>query len=134
MQTPPVRKLLRFRTGPYISHRDVFELHCWSLSEKERLDQQLYQQIQGIPANHSEQWWTDFLLIPSVFSHFWRCANICEQTDGAQERTRTFTTVRSLAPEASASTNSATWAWGGLLRFGRALVKLARLPSNRLFK
>ena len=30
--------------------------------------------------------------------------------DGAQERTRTSTTFRSLAPEASASTNSATWA------------------------
>jgi hypothetical protein len=29
---------------------------------------------------------------------------------GAQERTRTFTPFRELAPEASASTNSATWA------------------------
>tara|TARA_R110001599_G_scaffold68444_2_gene192946 strand:- start:20516 stop:20878 length:363 start_codon:yes stop_codon:yes gene_type:complete len=29
---------------------------------------------------------------------------------GAQEKTRTSTTLRSLAPEASASTNSATWA------------------------
>ena len=28
----------------------------------------------------------------------------------AQERTRTFTTMRSLVPETSASTNSATWA------------------------
>src|SRR3569833_15864 len=32
--------------------------------------------------------------------------------NGAQERTRTFTTVKPLAPEASASTDSATWAWG----------------------
>ncbi len=31
-------------------------------------------------------------------------------TTGAQERTRTSTSVRTLAPEASASTNSATWA------------------------
>ena len=31
---------------------------------------------------------------------------------GAQERTRTFTAVKPLAPEASASTNSATWASG----------------------
>jgi hypothetical protein len=30
--------------------------------------------------------------------------------DGAQEKTRTSTTLRPLAPEASASTNSATWA------------------------
>jgi hypothetical protein len=30
--------------------------------------------------------------------------------DGAQERTRTSTTVRPLAPEASASASSATWA------------------------
>ena len=29
---------------------------------------------------------------------------------GAQERTRTSTSIRTLAPEASASTNSATWA------------------------
>ena len=29
---------------------------------------------------------------------------------GAQERTRTSTSLRILAPEASASTNSATWA------------------------
>ena len=33
--------------------------------------------------------------------------------NGAQERTRTFTAVTPLAPEASASTNSATWARRG---------------------
>jgi hypothetical protein len=33
--------------------------------------------------------------------------------NGAQERTRTFTAVKPLAPEASASTNSATWARAG---------------------
>jgi hypothetical protein len=33
--------------------------------------------------------------------------------DGAQERTRTFTAVKPLAPEASASTNSTTWARAG---------------------
>ena len=32
------------------------------------------------------------------------------KTNGAQERTRTSTTVRPLAPEASASASSATWA------------------------
>src|SRR3954464_5007849 len=37
-------------------------------------------------------------------------ANKCEATVGAQERTRTFTAVKPLAPEASASTNSTTWA------------------------
>src|SRR5882757_8159134 len=47
---------------------------------------------------------------------------------GAQERTRTFTAVKPLAPEASASTNSATWAQVAgcerrLLRTGCALVK-----------
>ena len=35
-----------------------------------------------------------------------------ERDDGAQERTRTSTAVRPLAPEASASTSSATWAQG----------------------
>jgi hypothetical protein len=30
--------------------------------------------------------------------------------NGAQEKTRTSTTVKSLIPETSASTNSATWA------------------------
>ena len=43
--------------------------------------------------------------------------------NGAQERTRTFTAVKPLAPEASASTNSATWARGALVRTVRALVK-----------
>ena len=44
---------------------------------------------------------------------------------GAQERTRTFTAVKPLAPEASASTNSATWACGGgYYGISRALVKL----------
>lgn len=33
--------------------------------------------------------------------------------DGAQEKTRTSTPIRELAPEASASTNSATWACRG---------------------
>ena len=32
------------------------------------------------------------------------------ERDGAQEKTRTSTALRQLAPEASASTNSATWA------------------------
>ena len=43
----------------------------------------------------------------SAFQRFWAWAN------GAQERTRTFTAVKPLAPEASASTNSATWARAG---------------------
>ena len=36
--------------------------------------------------------------------------NTLIRINGAQEKTRTSTTFRSLAPEASASTNSATWA------------------------
>src|SRR6266480_790358 len=34
----------------------------------------------------------------------------CDSRNGAQERTRTSTTLRPLAPEASASASSATWA------------------------
>ena len=41
--------------------------------------------------------------------------------NGAQERTRTSTSIRTLASEASASTNSATWA--GAVRPGRILGK-----------
>ena len=48
-------------------------------------------------------------------------------TDGAQERTRTSTALRPLAPEASASTNSATWARGQ-----RACRALRRMPSTGL--
>src|SRR3546814_5505370 len=47
---------------------------------------------------------------------FWTSPDVLGRTNGAQERTRTFTTLRPLAPEASASTNSATWAgvlWSG---------------------
>ena len=39
-----------------------------------------------------------------------RFFSIVRSPAGAQERTRTFTAVKPLAPEASASTNSATWA------------------------
>src|SRR5437899_4136068 len=52
---------------------------------------------------------------------------------GAQERTRTFTAVKPLAPEASASTNSTTWAQNGLLRTGYAIVKLADCRPNPLY-
>ena len=58
--------------------------------------------------------------------------------DGAQERTRTFTAVKPLAPEASASTNSATWAQVArlerrLLLVGRALVKSLNCHPNALY-
>jgi hypothetical protein len=52
---------------------------------------------------------------------------------GAQERTRTFTAVKPLAPEASASTNSTTWAQGGLVRTGFAIVNLADCRPNPLY-
>ncbi len=53
---------------------------------------------------------------------------------GAQERTRTFTAVKPLAPEASASTNSTTWARAGLVRTGWAIVKLADYRPNTLYR
>src|SRR5205085_3259813 len=56
-----------------------------------------------------------------------------EDMHGAQERTRTFTAVKPLAPEASASTNSTTWAQGGLLRIVRVLVKSRINPPTTLF-
>src|SRR3954467_10553245 len=52
---------------------------------------------------------------------------------GAQERTRTFTAVKPLAPEASASTNSTTWALGRLIRIGRTLVKYLQRLANTLY-
>jgi hypothetical protein len=69
------------------------------------------------------------------------CESICPanqvfsqpRDDGAQERTRTFTAVKPLAPEASASTNSTTWARGRLVRIARALVKFASGNPNRLY-
>ena len=45
---------------------------------------------------------------------------------GAQERTRTSTPLRELAPEASASANSATWAQGAAKR-GRLMMPLLPL-------
>src|SRR3954447_16997682 len=50
--------------------------------------------------------------------------------DGAQERTRTSTPLRAPAPEAGASTNSATWARGQTFGRGRRLGA-ARAPCQR---
>ncbi len=50
------------------------------------------------------------------------CTQFPERSRGAQEKTRTSTPLRELAPEASASTNSATWAGhvsGGDIGAGR---------------
>ncbi|EDZ47365.1 hypothetical protein RBY4I_2583 [Rhodobacterales bacterium Y4I] len=52
------------------------------------------------------------------------------QGNGAQERTRTSTSIRTLAPEASASTNSATWAgvvgWAYKMVFRGRQTEIAR--------
>src|SRR5690242_369329 len=47
-------------------------------------------------------------------------------SNGAQERTRTSTPLRAPAPEAGASTNSATWA---LRRFWQAAALKGRRPA-----
>ena len=54
---------------------------------------------------------------------------------GAQEKTRTSTTVRSLAPEASVSTNFTTWAFAfsSLLNAGGKIRSWANLV-NQLFE
>ena len=44
-------------------------------------------------------------------------------TNGAQEGTRTPTHLTGLAPETSASTNSATWATGNILTYTPKKVK-----------
>src|SRR6202051_1271406 len=49
---------------------------------------------------------------------------------GAQEKTRTSMTLRSLAPEASASTNFATWA--GVLRPMRSLMGRLAAATGRV--
>ncbi len=53
------------------------------------------------------------------------------RTDGAQERTRTSTPIQALAPEASASTNSATWANRVECRLGVMPVCVNRLDRSR---
>ena len=52
---------------------------------------------------------------------------------GAQERTRTFTAVKPLAPEASASTNSATWARAGYYGPVARLSNSRKRVSNSLY-
>ena len=61
--------------------------------------------------------WTNSLVSQSAEQFVWQLlapkAEVFESfllDFGAQERTRTSTSIRTLAPEASASTNSATWA------------------------
>ncbi len=56
---------------------------------------------------------------PENRSFFLRCQTVSDYLKsefGAQERTRTSTPVRALAPEASASTSSATWAVRGAFK------------------
>ena len=48
---------------------------------------------------------------------------------GAQEKTRTSTILRSLAPEASASTNSATWAYLS----GAKIISFCMVVAFRVF-
>ena len=53
--------------------------------------------------------------------------------NGAQERTRTSTSIRTLAPEASASTNSATWA--GVVRWAsKRAVKQSQRYGGAKYK
>ncbi len=52
------------------------------------------------------------MLKPGYRGHVGRYLKAPLRVYGAQERTRTFTSLRTLAPEASASTNFTTWAGG----------------------
>lgn len=58
----------------------------------------------------------------------WKISNF--RNDGAQERTRTFTAVKPLAPEASASTNSTTWALGPVDKDRSHGCQIASSPSK----
>ena len=58
----------------------------------------------------------------------WKISNF--RNDGAQERTRTFTAVKPLAPEASASTNSTTWALGPVSKDRSHGCQIASSPSK----
>src|SRR5579863_4079240 len=49
---------------------------------------------------------------------------------GAQERTRTSTPLRELAPEASASANSATWAFGAPVCSRQAKTRLNQIAAQ----
>src|SRR5881275_47940 len=53
------------------------------------------------------------------------------RADGAQERTRTSTPLRAPAPEAGASTNSATWARERRFSGRRARLKGRGAPCQR---
>jgi hypothetical protein len=63
-----------------------------------------------------------------------RCATRAKQRCGAQERTRTFTAVQPLAPEACASTNSATWALGRFLLIVRRACQIAAATRRGLYQ
>src|SRR3569832_2291147 len=57
---------------------------------------------------------------------YWTLLDVSRASIGAQKRTRTSTTLRSPAPEAGASTNSAIWArgwrWCFVVWFGACLL------------
>jgi hypothetical protein len=53
---------------------------------------------------------TAYFYFSFYFKHLWSFAVAFGESNGAQERTRTSTSFRKPAPEAGASTSSATWA------------------------
>src|ERR1017187_5981640 len=65
----------------------------------------------GVPATSSSTSSTKTRQkVQSTLKVCWRRVKVDRVQNGAQERTRTSTPLRELAPEASASANSATWA------------------------
>src|ERR1039457_4177387 len=66
----------------------------------------------GVPATSSSTSSTKTRQkVQSTLKVCWRRVKVDRVQNGAQERTRTSTPLRELAPEASASANSATWAF-----------------------
>jgi hypothetical protein len=76
------------------------------------------------PAIQAVQFLADFREFFKPFT------DVREQTVGAQERTRTSTPLRAPAPEAGASTNSATWARGRRREVGGG-IHLVNAPGQR---
>ena len=101
------RVLVKFRDRDHAEHTDPDPRHPRIITGSRARVRSTDARGEGTPRPAPTATGGPWTVRINLSRHF---CEIAGMGNGAQERTRTFTAVKPLAPEASASTNSATWA------------------------